>query len=574
MTEHRVPITRQTWSQFRRAVRDFANCEVGWRARGLFALLITLLFAFNGLNVLNSYVGRDFMTAVSNRDSARFTREAIAYLGVFAASALVGAFYSFSEQRLGLLWREWLTRRLLGAYLDRRAYYRLSAAGVLTSPDERIAEDVRAFTATTLSFVLMLSNTAVTVLAFSGVLWSISRTLFAVAVLYAACGSALTVLFGRPLVWLNYNQLDKEADFRANLVHVQANAESIALLHREGRIGARLRRRFDDLTANMRRIIAVNLNLAFFTNGYNYVIQIIPALVVAPLFIRGEVEFGVITQSAMAFSTLVGALSLVVTQFQSISSFAAVVTRLGSLADAMEQVQSPAAASIDVGEDEARVAYERLTLLVPGSDHVLVRELSVSVPRGTRLLIVGPNEAAKVALFRATAGIWESGRGRIVRPGLDAILFLPERPYLPPGTLREVLVRTGREDIGDEQIASSLHGLGLESVLERTGGLDVERDWDDALSLGEQQLLSVARVVLATPRFVFLERPRTALGSEQVDRILSLLSERSITYLTLGDGGDGLDDYDAVLELAGDGGWTWKAVEAGREGVANSAEGS
>jgi len=574
MTEHRVPITRQTWSQFRRAVRDFANCEVGWRARGLFALLITLLFAFNGLNVLNSYVGRDFMTAVSNRDSARFTREAIAYLGVFAASALVGAFYSFSEQRLGLLWREWLTRRLLGAYLDRRAYYRLSAAGVLTSPDERIAEDVRAFTATTLSFVLMLSNTAVTVLAFSGVLWSISRTLFAVAVLYAACGSALTVLFGRPLVWLNYNQLDKEADFRANLVHVQANAESIALLHREGRIGARLRRRFDDLTANMRRIIAVNRNLAFFTNGYNYVIQIIPALVVAPLFIRGEVEFGVITQSAMAFSTLVGALSLVVTQFQSISSFAAVVTRLGSLADAMEQVQSPAAASIDVGEDEARVAYERLTLLVPGSDHVLVRELSVSVPRGTRLLIVGPNEAAKVALFRATAGIWESGRGRIVRPGLDAILFLPERPYLPPGTLRDVLVRTGREDIGDEQIASSLHGLGLESVLERTGGLDVERDWDDALSLGEQQLLSVARVVLATPRFVFLERPRTALGSEQVDRILSLLSERSITYLTLGDGGDGLDDYDAVLELAGDGGWTWKAVEAGREGVANSAEGS
>ena len=570
MTEHRVPITRQTWSQFRRAVTDFANCEVGWRARGLFALLITLLFAFNGLNVLNSYVGRDFMTAISNRDSARFTREAIAYLGVFAASALVGAFYSFSEQRLGLLWREWLTRRLLGAYLDRRAYYRLSAAGVLTSPDERIAEDVRAFTATTLSFVLMLSNTAVTVLAFSGVLWSISRTLFAVAVLYAACGSALTVLFGRPLVWLNYNQLDKEADFRANLVHVQANAESIALLHREGRIGARLRRRFDDLTANMRRIIAVNRNLAFFTNGYNYVIQIIPALVVAPLFIRGEVEFGVITQSAMAFSTLVGALSLVVTQFGSISSFAAVVTRLGSLADAMEQGLSPAAAPIDVREDEAHVAYERLTLLSPGSDHVLLRDLSVSVPHGTRVLIVGPNDAAKVALFRATAGIWENGSGRIVRPGLDSILFLPERPYLSPGTLRDVLVREGV--IGDEQIATVLHGLGLEPVLERTGGLDVERDWDDVLSLGEQQLFSVARVVLAAPRFAFLERPRTALGSEQTDRILSLLWERSITYLTLGDGGDSLGDYDAVLELAGDGGWTWKSVEAGREGVEKSAE--
>src|SRR2546426_6018091 len=214
MGEQRVPITRLAWSRFGRALKDFANCEVGWRARGLFGLLIALLVLFNVLNVLNSYVGRDFMTAISNRDSARFTRQAIAYLAVFGASTLVGAFSSFSEQRLGLLWREWLTRQLLGAYLHRRAYYRLSAAGVLTSPDERIAEDVRAFTATTLSFVLMLSNAAVTVVAFSGVLWSISRTLFAIAILYAACGSALAVLFGRPLVWLNYNQLDKEADFR------------------------------------------------------------------------------------------------------------------------------------------------------------------------------------------------------------------------------------------------------------------------------------------------------------------------------------------------------------------------
>src|SRR2546427_735751 len=165
----------------------------------------------------------------------------------------------------------------------------------------------------------------------------------------------------------------------------------------------------------------------------------------------------------------------------------------------MEQVQSPAAAAIEVGEDEARVAYERLTLLVPGSDQVLVRELSVSVPRGTRLLIVGPNEAAKVALFRATAGIWSNGRGRIVRPGLDAILFLPERPYLPPGTIRDVLVSTERGDSGDAEIARVLHALGLETVLERAGGLDVERDWDDVLSLAgmpapSSMLIDVARL--------------------------------------------------------------------------------
>jgi vitamin B12/bleomycin/antimicrobial peptide transport system ATP-binding/permease protein len=575
MSEPRVPITRLTWARFGRAVKDFATCEVGWRARGLFGLLIALLVAFNALNVLNSYVGRDFMTAISDRDSARFTRQAIAYLGVFGVSTLVGALYSFSEQRLGLLWREWLTRQLLAAYLHRRAYYRLSAAGVLTNPDERIAEDVKAFTTGTLSFVLMLSNATVTVVAFSGVLWSISHTLFGVALLYAAVGSALTVLFGRPLIWLNYNQLDKEADFRANLVHVQANAESIALLHREERLGARLRRRLDDLTANMRRLIAVNRNLAFFTNGYNYLIQIIPALVVAPLFIQGEVEFGVITQSTMAFSVLLGALSLVVTQFQSISSFAAVIARLGSLADALESVRSPVAGPLDVLEDEARVAYERLTLRSPGNDHVVVRDLSVSVPYGTTALIVGSNDAAKAALLRATAGIWGHGSGRIVRPGLDAILFLPERPYLPPGTLRDVLVPAGRESaIGEQQIVTVLRELGLESVLERMGGLDVERDWDDALALGEQQLFSVARIVLAAPRFVVLERPRATLGAPHADRVLSLLRQRSITYLTLGDGDERLDDHDFVLGLADDGGWTWKAREGGRKGIERPAEGS
>lgn len=560
MSEQQIAITRSTWARLGRAVKRFATCEVGGRARALFAVLIALVVIFNALNVLNSYVGRDFMTAISNRDSARFIRQAILYVGVFGASTLVGAFYSFSEQRLGLLWREWLTRELLAAYLDRRAYYRLSAAGMLTNPDERIAEDVKAFTTTTLSFVLLLSNATVTLVAFSGVLWSISRTLFAVALLYAACGSALTVLFGRRLVGLNYNQLDREADFRAGLVHLHANAESIALLRREARVGDRLRHRLDELVANMRRLIAVNRNLAFFTNGYNYLIQIIPALVVAPLFIRGEVEFGVITQSAMAFSVLLGALSLIVTQFQSISSFAVVISRIGSLADALEGVRAPGGAALEVRQDNARVAYEGLTLRSPDDDHVLVRDLSVSIPHGTNALIAGPNDAAKVALFRATAGMWEHGSGRIVRPGLDAILFLPERPYVLPGTLRDLLRPTAQEGgIGDEQMTTVLRALHLNGVLERIGGFDVDRDWAATVSLGEQQLLSVARVVLAAPRFVFLERPRATLGASQADRVMSLLRERSITCLTLSDGDDRLEDYDAILELGDDGASTWKA---------------
>src|SRR6185436_20981767 len=186
--------------------------------------------------------------------------------------------------------------------------------------------------------------------------------------------------------------------------------ESVALSRQEGRLRARLLNRIDELVMNFRRITSINRNLGFFTTGYNYLIQIIPALIVAPHFIRGEVEFGVITQSAIAFSQLLGALSLIVNQFGSISSFAAVVVRLSGLAGAVEtiDVERP---TIEAIEDRDRVAYERLTLRPLGDGGPLLTDLSASIPRGMRVLIAGPNEAARVALFRATAGVWPSGEG-------------------------------------------------------------------------------------------------------------------------------------------------------------------
>ena len=251
--------------------------------------------------------------------------------------------------------------------------------------------------------------------------------------------------------------------------------------------------------ANFRRITSVNRNLGFFTTGYNYLIQIIPTLIVAPRFIRGEVEFGVITQSAMAFTQLLGAFSLIINQFGSISSFAAVVARLSALAGAVERkdVDRP---GIETVEDRDRVAYERLTLRPPRDDGPLLAEVSVSIPRGTRVLVTGPNEAARVALFRATAGIWPHGEGRIIRPPLDEILFLPQQPYLPPGTLRHLLIRTGQEqDTPDERILAAIHDGGLDSVVQRAGGLDTEHDWPTILSLGEQQQLLFIRLILARP---------------------------------------------------------------------------
>jgi len=565
MDGRQVLINRQTWNQFVRSVKSFAGSEVGGHAKRLFASLIVLLLAVNSLNVVSSYVGRDFMTAIEHRNVSGFIGQAFLWMGVFVVASGVAAVYRFTEERLGLLWREWLTRRAVTLYLDRRTYFRLDETGKITNPDQRIAEDIRAFTTTTLSFVLMFLNASFTVVAFSGVMWSISPSLFGVTILYAAGGSYLTIVLGRRLVELNYSQLDKEANFRADLLHVRENAASVALLHREGRLGDRLLHHLDDLTRNFQRIIAVNRNLNFFTSGYNYLIQIIPALVVAPLFIQGRVEFGVITQSAMAFAHLVGAFSLIVTQFQSISSLAAVIARLGSLAGAIREAQAPERSVIEMAEGE-HVAYVGLSLLAPSDGRLLIKDLTVSIAPGIRVLVIGPSEEAKVALFRATAGIWDSGTGRIVRPRSNQIYFLPERPYLPPGTLRELLVRSGKEEsIPENRILAAVRALDLEPILVRSGGLDVERDWDHMLSLREQQRLAFARLLLAAPRFAFLDRISTALSADEAGQLLRILSKSGISYVTFSRWIPGrrgtdekLENYDAVLELADDGSWTWK----------------
>jgi len=549
---------KTTLARFVGAVRNFANSEVGWKAKLIFAALVALLFGANGLNVLNSYVGRNFMTAIADRDKAEFIHQAIFYIGVFAGSTVVAVVARFAEERLGLLWRESLTQRAVKLYLAGGTYYRLDASGELANPDQRIAEDVRGFTVTTLSFVLMLLNSSFTIMAFSGVLWAISPLLFVLAVLYAACGSLATIVLGRPLIRLNHDQLDKEASFRSALIHVRENAESIMGSHGEGRQTERLLDRFAEVVANFRQIITINRNVGFFTTGYNWLIQIIPALVVAPAFIRGDIDFGAITQSAMAFSALVAAFSLIVTQFQSLSTFAAVVARLSSLTEAIEQSQVPTESTIEIVEAEGRLAYEGLTLLSSTNASPLLKDLSISIPVGARVLVTGSNQAAGVALFRATAGLSPSGSGRIIRPGASRMGFLLQRPYLPPGTLRQVLDGAGDADeLSDDRLFTLLSELNLEQVVTQAGGLDAKRDWRTLLSLREQQLLAVIHIVLAAPQFVLLDRVGAVLSSDEVQRIFQLLGNSSMTTINIGAADEPREDYDAILECRDDGSWAW-----------------
>jgi putative ATP-binding cassette transporter len=246
---------------------------------------------------------------------------------------------------------------------------------------------------------------------------------------------------------------------------------------------------------------------------------------------------------------------------QSISSFAAVIARLSVLAEAVQQPPPAGRTAEVVVEDDSRLVYDRLTLSAPDDSQVFLRKLSAEIPRGTRVLVTGPNEVARTALLHATAGIWPSGAGRIVRPTLDDVFFLPQRPYLPPGTLRDVLLRTGQEDsTSDDRIRTALEDAGLDHVLKRAGGLDVEHDWPTIVSLGDQQQLALTRLIFARPAFAMLDRVSAALNPAQVRQWLQRLDENSITYITLAEVADSVDLYDATLEIDADGQWQWKQV--------------
>lgn len=327
---------RHNLRRLAQSIAALNRSSVGRKARFLAAALLTLMLCINGMNVINSYVARNFFSAIERREMDGFRYYAWVYAGVFLLSTLTAVLFRFAEERLGLLWREWMTRRFITLYAEPKISLHLAGSDIISNPDQRIAEDVRSLTVTTLSFILMMLNSTITAISFSGVLWSISPKLFLVSVLYAVGGSLLTIFLGRPLIKLNYRQSDFEADFRSQLIHLRENAAAIHSLEGGPFIHEQLNEAFNRVVSNLRKIISVNRNLSFFTTGYNYMIQLIPILFVAPIFIESGVDFGTIGQSAIGFSTLVGAFSLIITQFQSISSYSAVFTRLGEMVDAID----------------------------------------------------------------------------------------------------------------------------------------------------------------------------------------------------------------------------------------------
>jgi|SRR5579884_1862465 len=546
-------------SRFGLIPRLFFLPEAGWQGIGLLALLFLLVLIVKGLDIRNSYVWGDLITSATERKAELVCHLALLYAAVFAGSAIVAGFLRFTEELLGLRWRNWLTHHLTERYLASRAYHRIKESGQLDNPDQRISEDVKTFTTSTLSILLIVTNSTVALIGFAGVLWSITPWLLAGAVGYAAFGTLMTVLLGRRLVGLDVQQFRKEADFRYELVRLREHAGSIALLQGEEHEKGRLRGRFAHVLTNFRTIIGVNRNLGFFTSWYGYMTQLIPVLITVPFYIRGEIEFGQVMQAQVGFNFVLDSFSLLVKEFQRITTFAAVVERLRDFYEATQPQTASAKSSLEIVEEESQLAYEGLTLAAANDGRLLVANLSLEVPRGKRLLILGPNAPARTALMRATAGLWKAGQGRIVRPPLRSMMFLPQQPYLTLGSLRDQLLYAiaSREQISEERLLSALQDVQLETVLERAGGLDTEqRDWTSILSLAEQQSLAFARLLLVQPKVAFLDEALSALPTERMRNLYGLLSRTVATYISTASGPELLEYHDQLLQLHSDGTWT------------------
>ncbi len=532
----------KVFQQFWAIAKTYWQSDQKWPARGLLLAVVVCLLAYTGLSVLLNNKRGVLISALSAQDEPRFWQTVLIFVGVLVIYAPLLAGYQYLRDRLILNWRQWLTHQFVDNYCASRAYYNLQtatseAAREIDNPDQRIAEDVRSFTQESLTFLLILVESVLSVIAFSGVLWGISRSLVLFLVLYALLGTLVTTfVFGKPLVRLNFEQLKKEADLRFSLVRIRENAEAIAFYRGEERESNQVKQRFLAVFENVKRLLVWELNLNVLTNAYEFIPFVLPAIVVAPAIFAGEIEIGKVSEAQGAFVRVFFSLNLIVARFQALTTFGAGIERLYSFAVFLEQESSAESAEQATIQTVTAdyLALEQLSLQTPNHQRWLIKDLTLELPTGEGLLVMGPSGCGKSSLLRAIAGLWDSGSGKIIRPEANQMLFLPQRPYMVAGTLREQLLYPNSKPMEDLQLQQVLMQVNLADLAERFGGFEAEQDWSDLLSSGEQQRLSFARLLVNQPSYAILDEATSALDLGNEKQLYEQLRASGITFLSVG----------------------------------------
>ncbi|HEY3111556.1 MAG TPA: ABC transporter ATP-binding protein/permease [Chloroflexota bacterium] len=515
--------------------------EERWRARLLLGLIVGLTLALVGILVFLNSWNREFYEALQNKDFGAFGPLLLRFTILVAIFILGSVYKLYWTQMLEMRWRAWLTRGFVESWLERQAYYRIALDNRASdNPDQRIAEDLRGFTDSTLGLSLGILSSVVTLATFAFVLGSISPSLdFAVggaelsipaymlfvAVLYALLGSLATRYVGQPLIGLNFQQQRLEADFRFGLVRVRENAEGIALYHGEDAERRELLDRFERVRLNWWQLMRYVKRLTFLTVGYNQLADIFPVLVAAPRYFAGVITLGELVQIAQAFGQVAGSLSWFVNNYGALAIWKASTDRLLTFQQSVEQARAAAGRPerVEVVADSAGgLRAEDVELRLPSGQPLV--EASFQIEPGDKVLLTGPNGSGKSTLFRAIAGIWPFGRGRIHIPASARMLFLPQRPYLPLGSLRHAAsYPAAAGTFRDDEIRAAFCAVGLGGFTDR---LDEAQNWSLQMSGGEQQRLAFARALLHRPDWLFLDEATAALDDAGERQIYAQLREQ------------------------------------------------
>ncbi len=527
---------RDMWS----LAKPYWSSEDRWAAWGLLGIVVAMNLGLVFIDVLINRWSNVFYNSLQDKNYDVFIQQLLRFTWLAGLYIVVAVYQLYLNQMLQIRWRRWLTDRYLNAWLADRAYYRMQLlAGETDNPDQRIAEDVRLFVTRTLTLGLQFLRAATTLVSFVGILWFLSGPLKLpwlgwtvpgymvwAALLYAIVGTWLTEKVGRRLVRLDFEQQRYEADFRFALVRFRENTEGVALYRGEPDELQNFRQRFAHVVANWWSIMGLQKRLTGFTVGFAQLAIIFPFVVAGPRFFRGEIALGGLVQTAQAFGKVQEALSVVVDPqlYPQIAEWRAVVSRLIGFEAAMARVRpNPEVAGIQRVENGRSILLEDVDLHLPGGQPLL-RGAQENISSGERVLVTGPTGSGKSTLFRAIAGLWPFGRGRITVPSDARVLFLPQKPYLPIGTLRDVVsYPMPAAGILDSALREALEAVGLPKLGER---LDESANWALQLSPGEQQRIAFARAIVQKPDWLFLDEATSAVDEQAEARLYALVRER------------------------------------------------